>query len=143
MIILYIMKHFYIILLLIALLFVPFFHSESHVIYPSEAVVYATDTIPIIDHSGGGNGSNDPENVGNVPLGCSLSNFGTNLTFYFYSDFGYVSVRVVNLTSGEMVSRLLDSQLGIVDLPISGEPGFYHIYISAQNGHTYFGQFTI
>lgn len=137
------MKHFYIVLLLITLFFVPFLHSESHVKNPSEAIVYATDTITIIDHSGGGGGSNDPESIGNVPIGCSLSNFGTSLTFYFYSDFGYVSIRVVNLTSGETVSRLLDSQLGIVDFPISGESGFYHIYINAQNGHSYFGQFAI
>lgn len=137
------MKRFYIFLLLITLFFVPFLHSESHVKNPSEAIEYATDSIPIIDHYGGGGGNNDPENIGNVPIGCSLSNFGTSLTFYFYSDFGYVSVRVVNLTSGEMVSSIMDSQLGIVDLPISGEPGFYHIYINAQNGHSYFGQFAI
>jgi len=137
------MKHFYTILLLISLFFIPFFHCESHVLNPSEAIVYATDSIPILDYKGGGNGSNDPDIIGNVPIGCSLSNFGTSLTFYFYSDFGYVSVRVVNLTSGETVSRLLDSQLGIVDFPISGESGFYHIYINAQNGHSYFGQFAI
>lgn len=137
------MKHYYIILLLITTVIAPFFHRESHIVSPSEAFVYATDSIPIIDHSGGGDSGNDPENIGNVPIGCSLSEFGTSLTFYFYSDLGVLSVRVVNLTTGETISNLLDSQLGIIDLPLSGDTGFYHIYINAQNGHSYFGQFTI
>lgn len=45
------MKHFYIILLLIALLFVPFFHSESYVFTESEMQQYHPDVVENqIDH---------------------------------------------------------------------------------------------
>lgn len=109
----------------------------------NENFCFATDTIPIIDHKGGGNGGGeDPNSVGIVPIGCALLDSGTDLVFSFYDDLGFLTITVINLSTSETYSRIVDSQVGIEYFPFTGTPGFYCIYIVSSLGQSYYGWFT-
>ena len=89
---------------------------------------------------GGGEG---PKSVSFVPVICALSDSGMNLEFGFLDDLGFVTVTLMNMTTGEIESGVLDSQLGIVDFPFSGDAGFYRIIITTSSGKSYHGSFMI
>ena len=105
--------------------------------------------IPLTGGSGGGDGGGDegggegPKSFSIVPITCSLSDSGTNLEFCFLDDLGFVTVTLMNLSTGEIESGVLDSQLGIVDFPFSGGAGFYRIIITTSSGVSYHGSFSI
>ena len=92
---------------------------------------------------GGDGGGEDPQSVSLVPITCSLSDSGTSLQFGFLDDLGFVTVTLMNLSTGEIESGVLDSQLGIVDFPFSGGAGFYRIIITTSSGGYYHGSFSI
>jgi hypothetical protein len=48
----------------------------------------------------------------------------------------------MNLSTGEIESIVLDSQIGIVDFPFSGDAGFYRLMITTSSGF-YHGNFII
>ena len=103
--------------------------------------------VPIVigtggDGSGGGEGD-DPNSLGTVPISCEYIEDTPGLVFNFYSDLGNVSITITNLLTGEIVSRVVDTQLGIVNIPISGSAGYYYISIITPSGLYYHGQFTI
>ena len=98
--------------------------------------------IPI--YGGGGTGEgDDPNGVHPIPITCSYSETLNDLVFCFSDDIGVVNIAIVNITSWENHSQTVDSQLGIVDIPISGNEGFYCISISTPSGRFYYGQFSI
>ena len=107
--------------------------------------------VPIVigtggDGSGGGEGGgegDDPNSLAPVPITCEYIEDIPNLMFSFYSDLGNVSITITNLLTGEIVSRVVDTQLGIVNIPISGSAGYYYISIITPSGLYYHGQFTI
>ena len=92
---------------------------------------------------GGDGGGEDPQSVSFVPVICALSDSGMNLEFGFLDDLGFVTVTLMNMTTGEIKSGVLDSQLGIVDFPFSGGAGFYRIIITTSSGGYYHGSFSI
>ena len=100
------------------------------------------DTIVISRHTGSENGDG-PKSVSLVPITCSLSDSGTSLQFGFLDDLGFVTVTLMNMTTGEIKSGVLDSQLGIVDFPFSGAEGFYRIIIATSSRGSYYGYFVI
>ena len=108
-------------------------------------MVHPSDTIPIHNYNSGGGGEEgeDPNGIGIVPIRCELANSESELIFYFYDDLGFVSVTVTNLTTFEVVSSVLDSQLGIECFPFSGTAGYYHIYLTTTLGRSYQGHFMI
>lgn len=105
--------------------------------------------IPLSGGSGGGEGGGEegggegPQSMSIVPITCALSDSGTNLEFCFLDDLGFVTVTLMNLSTGEIESSVLDSQLGIVNLPFSGDSGFYRIIITTSSGGYYHGSFSI
>ena len=103
--------------------------------------------IPLIGGTGGGGGEEGggegPKSVSFVPITCALSDSGMNLEFGFLDDLGFVTVTLMNMTTGEIESGVLDSQLGIVDFPFSGDAGFYRIIITTSSGGSYHGSFMI
>ena len=103
--------------------------------------------IPLIGGTGGGGGEEGggegPKSVSFVPITCALSDSGTDLEFCFLDDLGFVTVTLMNLSTGEIESCVLDSQLGIVDFPFSGDAGFYRIIITTSSGGLYHGSFII
>lgn len=97
--------------------------------------------IPI--YGGGGTGEgDDPNGVHSIPITCSYSETLNDLVFYFSNDIGVVNITIVNITSWENYFQAVDSQLGIVNIPISGNEGYYYISISTPSGG-YYGQFSI
>ena len=103
--------------------------------------------IPLIGGTGGGGGEEGggegPKSVTIVPITCALSDSGTDLEFCFLDDLGIVTVTLMNLSTGEIESCVLDSQLGIVDFAFSGAEGFYRIIITTSSGGSYHGSFII
>lgn len=103
--------------------------------------------VPIVigtggDGSGGGEGD-DPNSLAPVPIACEYIDDIPSLMFSFYSDLGNVTITITNLITGEIVSRVVDTQLGIVNIPISGNAGYYYISIMTSSGQYYHGQFTL
>lgn len=133
------MRRYCLLVPLIVSMLIPAFSSPvgSH---PSDNGSCLVDTIPII---GTGNNGGGPESITTVPIVCSLSDSGTNLEFCFLDDLGFVTVTLMNLSTGEIESGVLDSQLGIVDFPFSGDSGFYRIIITTSSGGSYHGSFSI
>lgn len=116
-------------------------YSSNH--YSPDITMCAADSIPISKDKGGGDEGFDPNSFGIIPIGCQLISSGTILAFSFYDDLGFVDVTVTNLSTSEIVSDVINTQLGFVLFPISGNPGFYYIQISTSSGDSYHGQFII
>lgn len=132
-------------LLIVTLMLLPFWAGIPLYSTTSSDV---TD-IPLSGGSGGGEGGGEegggegPQSMSIVPITCALSDSGTNLEFCFLDDLGFVTVTLMNLSTGEIESSVLDSQLGIVNLPFSGDSGFYRIIITTSSGGSYHGSFSI
>ena len=106
------------------------------------SMIHPSDTIPIRNYSeNGGEEGEDPNSIGIVPIRCELSDSELRLTFFFYDDLGFVSVTVTNLSTFEVESRVLDSQLGIDFFPFSGTAGHYRIFITTTFGRSFHGYF--
>ena len=99
------------------------------------------DTI-VISKNAGSEVGEGPKSATIIPIVCTLSDSGTNLEFCFLDDLGFVTVTLMNLSTGEIESGVLDSQLGIVDFTFSGDSGFYLIMITTSSG-LYQGNFII
>ena len=115
-------------------------------IFPGKlySMVNPADTIPVYNSTIGDiDDGDDPTSVGRIPISCVLLDSGAELEFSFFSDLGFVAVSVSNYMTGQIESGILDSQLGIVNFPILGSPGFYYISISTIAGRTYHGWFVI
>ena len=128
-------------LLLTVLMLIPFWVSVPLFSTTSSDV----PDIPLSGGSGGGGegGGDGPKSVSAVPITCALSESGTDLQFGFLDDLGFVTVTLMNLSTGEIESSVLDSQLGIVNLPFSGDSGFYRIIITTSSGGSYHGSFVL
>lgn len=100
------------------------------------------DTI-IISNNPGSGGGDGPESVSVIPITCILTDSGASLQFGFLDDLGFVTVTLMNLSTGEIESGVLDSQLGIVYFPFSGDVGFYRLLITTSSGGFYHGSFYI
>lgn len=71
---------------------------------------------------------------------------GTSSTIYttITSDLGQIEMTVVNLSTGEVWSDILDSgALMQTALQISGTPGYYTITYTTESGRVYEGYFTL
>ena len=126
---------------LVALLFFVFVFSDR-----GHSMVQPSDTILIHNNNygeGGGEEGEDLNGIGIVPIRCELSDAESELTFFFLDDLGFVSVTIYNLTTFEVVSRVLDSQLGIEYFAFSGTHGHYRIIITTTLGQSYYGHFMI
>ena len=52
----------------------------------------------------------------------------------FIRDVGEVEISIQNLSSGEYNDYIIDSKVGLIALPISGDSGYYVIIFTLQNG---------
>ncbi len=133
------MRRYCLLLPLIVAMLIPAFSSSvgSHPLNNGFCLV---DTIPIV---GSGSNGEGPKSTITIPIVCTLSDSGTDLELCFLDDLGFVSVTLMNLSTGEIESIVLDSQIGIVDFPFSGDAGFYRIIITTSSGRSYHGSFII
>lgn len=131
----------------ITIAFLFLFCLTSLFAFHSAPATSPSEGIPIIIGTGGdgsgGEGGDDPNTFGAIPISCEYFEDIPCLVFNFYSDLGIVNITITNLTTCEIVSRVVDSQLGIVNIPISGNEGYYFISIVTPSGRSYQGQFII
>ena len=134
-------------LLIVALMLFPFWAGAPLYSNTSSDVtnIPLTGGTGVGEGGGGGEegGGEGPKSVTIVPITCALSDSGMDLEFCFLDDLGFVTVTLMNLSTGEIESCVLDSQLGIVDFPFSGDAGFYRIIITTSSGGLYHGSFII
>ena len=122
----------------ITVAFILFWGVISLLAFTSAYAYSPSAGVPIVigtggDGSGGGEGDDPNEYIDDIP----------SLMFSFYSDLGNVTITITNLITGEIVSRVVDTQLGIINIPISGNAGYYYISIMTSSGQNYHGQFTL
>ena len=131
----------------ITVAFILFWGVISLLAFTSAYAYSPSAGVPIViwtggDGSGGGEGD-DPNSLALVPIACEYIDDIPSLMFSFYSDLGNVTITITNLITGEIVSRVVDTQLGIINIPISGNAGYYYISIMTSSGQNYHGQFTL
>ncbi len=61
----------------------------------------------------------------------------------FIRDVGEVEISIQNLSSGEYNDYTVNSKVGSIVLPITGDAGYYVITFTLQNGKQYIGEFSI
>lgn len=61
----------------------------------------------------------------------------------FIKDVGEVEISIRNLSSGEYNDYTINSKIGSIVLPISGDSGDYVITFTLQNGKQFIGEFSI
>lgn len=61
----------------------------------------------------------------------------------FIKDVGEVEISIRNLSSGEYNDYTINSKIGSIVLPISGDFGDYVITFTLQNGKQFIGEFSI
>lgn len=109
----------------------------------SLAAPVADDTILIPINSGDDVSTGQPKSPTIAPIYCTYSESGEILEFTFLSNLGNLTITVVNTTTSETVSTIVDSSLGYEALPISGDSGYYVISIVSSGGNNYYGSFTL
>ena len=109
----------------------------------SLAAPVADDTILIPINSGDDGSTGQPKSPTIAPIYCTYSESGEILEFTFLSNLGNLTITVVNTTTSEIVSTIVDSSLGYEALPISGDSGYYVISIVSSGGNSYYGSFTL
>ena len=85
----------------------------------------------------------NPKSPGISDIYCSYSEQTTCLYFTFSVNLGNLTITVVNTSTSETVSTIVDSSLGYEALPISGDSGYYVINIVSSGGNNYYGSFTL
>lgn len=78
-----------------------------------------------------------------VPIDCVYYSDGSTIGVVFQENLGYVSVEIVNQTTGEYTQTTINSADGSAICPISGNPGFWTITFSLSDGTMYYGEFEI
>ena len=102
------------------------------------------DNVILIPISSGDDGSTgQPKSPTIAPIYCTYSESCEILEFTFLSYLGNLTITVVNTTSSELVSTVVDSSIGYEALPISGDSGYYIISIVSSGGNNYYGSFTL
>lgn len=65
------------------------------------------------------------------------------INILFHYDLGDIYIDLMNMETGEYVSNIIDSSVGNVIIPFSGEEGYYTITFTLADGVTYIGEFEI
>ncbi len=110
-------------------------------------------------YSGNVYATNDEESIVIIPAEHSFehrphskafvpfeANYNAGLAFVlvrFIRDVGEVEISIQNLSSGEYNYYTINSKVGSIVLPISGDYGDYVITFTLQNGKQFIGEFSI
>lgn len=78
-----------------------------------------------------------------VPMQASLMGNSSLINILFHYDLGEIYIDLMNMETGEYVSNIIDSSVGNVIIPFSGEEGYYTITFTLADGVTYIGEFEI
>ena len=103
-------------------------------------------------YSGNVYAPNDEESIVIIPVEQSFNHrphskafvpFEANYNVRFIKDVGEVEISIRNLSSGEYNDYTINSKIGSIVLPISGDFGDYVITFTLQNGKQFIGEFSI
>ena len=78
-----------------------------------------------------------------IPFELYYSADISSILLYFIADVGEVEISIHNLSSGEYNDYTVNSKVGSVVLPITGDSGYYVITFTLQNGKQFIGEFSI
>lgn len=78
-----------------------------------------------------------------VPFEANYNAGLASVLVRFIKDVGEVEISIRNLSSGEYNDYTINSKIGSIVLPISGDFGDYVITFTLQNGKQFIGEFSI
>lgn len=84
-----------------------------------------------------------PHSKAIVPFEANYNAEFTSVLVRFIKDVGEVGISIQNLSSGEYNDYTINSKIGFIVLPISGDSGDYVITFNTQNGKQFIGEFSI
>ena len=82
-----------------------------------------------------------PHSKAIVPFEANYNAEFTSVLVRFIKDVGEVGISIQNLSSGEYNDYTINSKIGSIVLPISGDSGDYVITFTLQNGKQFLGKF--
>lgn len=85
----------------------------------------------------------DPNTPLVCPISCSVDDETGEISIYFMDDLGYVATTVTAMGTGIVASASLNSELGICQLYIPANPGFYEITFQTTGGDHFSGEFIL
>ena len=78
-----------------------------------------------------------------VPVECVYYSMDQTVSITYLEDIGSVSVTVTNRFTGETFAGFCDSSEGTSVIQTTGAAGDYHIFIEAEGGMMYEGDFHV
>lgn len=84
-----------------------------------------------------------PHSKAFVPFEANYNKGLASVLVRFIKDVGEVEISIHDLSSGEYNDYTINSKIGSIVLPISGDSGDYVITFTLQNGKQYIGEFSI
>lgn len=84
-----------------------------------------------------------PHSKAFVPFEANYNTGLASVLVRFIKDVGEVEISIHDLSSGEYNDYTINSKIGSIVLPISGDSGDYVITFTLQNGKQYIGEFSI
>lgn len=84
-----------------------------------------------------------PRSAGLVPVECLYNGLDQTVSITYLEDIGSVSVTVTNRFTGETFVEFCDSSEGTSVIQTTGSAGDYHIFIEAEGGMMYEGDFCV
>lgn len=110
--------------------------------YPCDYNVSNDEPIPIRPTVNNSN-THRPNSKAVVPFEAYYDTDLSSILLYFINDVGDVEIAIQNLSSEESYYFTINSSIGSIILPISGNLGYYEMTFTLQNGKHYIGEFLI
>ena len=95
---------------------------------------------PVLDEGTGGKG---PRSPAVIPIFASYESLLSSVLLTFTSNLGEIEVEVMNTTTGDYISEMIDTQFLSATVPITMGPGHYLILFTLPSGRQYKGEFDL
>ncbi len=105
--------------------------------------IESADSVIVIDPFPGTVPRPGPKMPALVPISVSLESLISTLFMTFTSNLGEIEVEVMNTTTGDYISEMIDTQFLSAIVPITMGPGHYLILFTLPSGRQYKGEFDL
>lgn len=78
-----------------------------------------------------------------IPVSAFYVSAMNRINITFLHNIGDVTIRLTNLTTGYMISTVVDSSVGSYILPVTGGTGLYKLSFITEDGAHYSGFFNV
>jgi len=106
-------------------------------------VVAADSAIVISPIPDQDSGSHGPRMPGIIPISASYESMLSSVLLTFTSNLGEIEVEVMNTTTGDYISEMIDTLFLSATVPITMGPGHYLILFTLPSGRQYKGEFVL